>query len=241
MISVIIPTYNEEKNIEKCLKSLEKQTIPRNKYEIIVVDGQSKDKTVKIAKKYADKVIQQKSKGVGGARNDGVAAAKYDLIATTDADCIVLENWLEESIKGLSEKHVVLVFGQLKPLEEKKTLSIYPFAFYLSGKVMCLLNRLNLMNITCGANIAFKKHAFLKVGGFSDIPISDDFEISLRIKKEGKIKFINDMKINYNLRRIKQQGLYKGAILVELNNLKLLCGLKPIKKTDYARQNYDDA
>src|SRR3989304_1863883 len=99
MISIIIPTYNEENYIEKCLKSLSNQTLPRNKYEIIIVDGGSKDRTIDIARKYVDKVIRQKSKGVGGARNDGVNAAKYGVIATTDADVIVPDNWLERIVK----------------------------------------------------------------------------------------------------------------------------------------------
>ncbi|MBI4896489.1 MAG: glycosyltransferase, partial [Candidatus Aenigmarchaeota archaeon] len=77
MISVVIPTYNEEKNIEQCLLNIAHQTIPRHAYEIIVVDGKSKDKTRQIAEKYADKIIIQTSQGVGGARNDGVATAKY--------------------------------------------------------------------------------------------------------------------------------------------------------------------
>lgn len=51
-VSVIIPTYNEEANIESCLKSLCRQTLKRDEYEIIVVDGNSKDRTRELAKKY---------------------------------------------------------------------------------------------------------------------------------------------------------------------------------------------
>src|SRR3990172_3737337 len=135
MISIIIPTYNEENYIEKCLKSLSNQTLPRNKYEIIIVDGGSKDRTIDIARKYVDKVIRQKSKGVGGARNDGVNAAKYGVIATTDADFIVSNFGLIPSI---------------------------------------------------GANMSFKKDTFLNINGFKSIPVMDDFELHIRIKKLGK-------------------------------------------------------
>jgi len=58
------------------LKSLCHQTLKRSEYEIIVVDGNSKDKTRELAKKYADKVMIQTSKKVGGARNDGIMLAK---------------------------------------------------------------------------------------------------------------------------------------------------------------------
>ena len=72
MISVIIPSFNEEENIAQCLVSLSHQTVNKSDYEIIVVDGGSTDKTCEIARKYADMVFIQTSKKVGGARNDGV-------------------------------------------------------------------------------------------------------------------------------------------------------------------------
>ena len=77
-ITVVVPTYNEEKGLEKFLKQFKNQTLPRSKYELIIVDGDSTDNTRQIAEKYADKVIIQKSKGVGGARNDGVELASAD-------------------------------------------------------------------------------------------------------------------------------------------------------------------
>src|SRR5659263_340043 len=85
MISVIIPTYNEEANITACLQSLSNQTIRRDEYEIIVVDGNSKDSTCELARAYADEVMTQTSPKVGGARNDGVLRARGDIVATTDA------------------------------------------------------------------------------------------------------------------------------------------------------------
>ena len=85
-ISVVIPTYNEERYIEKCLQSLVNQTLNRDDFEIVVVDGGSADRTVELAEGYADIVIPQESKGVGGARNDGVEVSRGELIATTDAD-----------------------------------------------------------------------------------------------------------------------------------------------------------
>ena len=94
MISVIIPTFNEEENIAQCLVSLRHQTVPRGEYEIIVVDGNSKDRTREIAQKYADKVFIQTSPRVGGARNDGIMAASGDIVATTDADCILPPTWI---------------------------------------------------------------------------------------------------------------------------------------------------
>ena len=66
MISVIVPTYNEEESIASCLESLCNQTIPRGAYEIIVVDGNSKDRTREIAAKYADPDFVQRGKRSAG-------------------------------------------------------------------------------------------------------------------------------------------------------------------------------
>ena len=67
-VSVIVPTLNEEKYLESCLKSIKNQDY-QGEYEIIVSDGGSKDKTLKIAKKYADKVITCDKKGIAYGRN----------------------------------------------------------------------------------------------------------------------------------------------------------------------------
>jgi len=103
-VSVVIPAYNEESYIGACLNSLANQTLDRRDYEIVVVDGGSEDETVDIAREYADNVIIQHSKGVGGARNDGVEVSSGEIVAMTDADIILPCNWLEESamISGLT-------------------------------------------------------------------------------------------------------------------------------------------
>jgi glycosyltransferase involved in cell wall biosynthesis len=62
MISVIVPSFNEEANIATCLDSLSHQTVPRDQYEIIVVDGDSRDRTREIAEQYADLVFIQTSR-----------------------------------------------------------------------------------------------------------------------------------------------------------------------------------
>ncbi len=118
MISVIIPSYNEEANIARCLLSLQKQTVPRDEYEIIVVDGNSKDQTREIAEKYADLVFIQTSNKVGGARNDGVLRSRGDIIVTTDADCVLPEDWLENIRSEFSKRPIVHSSGPSTRLKE---------------------------------------------------------------------------------------------------------------------------
>ena len=117
MISVIIPSYNEDTNIGRCLLSLLAQDIPRNEYEIIVVDGDSKDRTREIAGQYADQVFIQTSRRVGGARNDGVLASRGEIIATTDADCILPPDWLRNIRDAFKDEDVVQLYGPVDPIE----------------------------------------------------------------------------------------------------------------------------
>ena len=114
MISVVIPAFNEGEGIEACLKSVCDQTLPRDQYEVIVVDGNSKDNTREIAAKYADKVFIQTSKKVGGARNDGVMEAKYDWIVTADADCFFPRTWLETIVNDFKNHPEAATFYHIK-------------------------------------------------------------------------------------------------------------------------------
>ena len=118
MISVIIPAYNEEATIQRCLSALSHQTIPRSSYELIVVDGNSSDRTREIAADYADLVFIQESERVPGARNDGFARAKYPIVATTDADRIAAPDWIEHILHSFKDPAVVLAFGPVTAIED---------------------------------------------------------------------------------------------------------------------------
>lgn len=260
MISVIIPTYNEEKNVERCLKSLKNQTVPRNEFEVIVVDGQSKDRTVEIAKRYADKVIQQKSKGVGGARNDGVAVATGNIIATTDADCILFEDWIERIQKNFDNKKIVGLFGPVKPIDIaeklKETLKDAP----KNAIKLCFLKlRIKMEELKYGmvwvfenlrlklgmkfghygiygANFACDRQAFETIGGYRNLPVLDDFEIGMRLKSLGKIAFDNRMTVGYSVRRIEKKGIAKHISFFLGNHIRLL--LRKKIKARYFKEVY---
>ena len=100
-VSIIIPTLNEEKNLPRVLKSIKDYMKDRSeKYEIIVVDGYSKDRTVEIAKKFGAKVIFD-DVGKGSALRKGMKVAKGDIIITMDADCSHQSSELGLLIEGI--------------------------------------------------------------------------------------------------------------------------------------------
>jgi glycosyltransferase involved in cell wall biosynthesis len=207
MISVIIPSYNEEANIARCLESLQKQTIPREEYEIIVVDGNSKDQTREIAEKYADLVFIQTSNKVGGARNDGVLKSRGEIIVTTDADCVLPEDWLENITSEFSKQPIVQLFGPVDPIEGgiKNRISLFfanmfARAGYYTGTLY----------YTLGCNTAFERGAFIQAGMYRTVDAGDDLEIARRMRKLGKVKFSNRVRVGFSMRRYQQYGTLKS-------------------------------
>lgn len=242
MISVVIPTYNEEKNIERCLRALNEQTIPRKDFEIIVVDGQSSDRTIEIAQMYADKVIQQVSDGVGGARNDGVRIARGEVIVTTDADCIPYSEWLEIVQEHFEDEKVIAVTGFLNPFDcedlNRYEAYIYRLLFLISNHLLTAFAITGFYHL-CGANSAFHRTTFLEIGGYLDLPYSDDIEIYKRLKPKGKMVLDKRMRVNYSIRRIRKMSLIKYIYQITRNDFVTL--ILKIKPTDdsYARQEYE--
>ena len=216
MISVIVPAYNEEQNITACLESLGRQTIPRDQYQIIVVDGGSKDRTREIAARFADLVFIQTSRKVGGARNDGAMKAEGEIIATTDADCIIPSGWLEIVRDGFQkDPSVVQLYGPVDPIgggvKNRLFLALantFSRFGYYSG----------LFNYTLGCNSAFRKDAFMEAGMYACIDAGDDLEIARRMKEYGRVKFENRMRVFFSMRRYEQFGtlrsLYEWVYIV---------------------------
>lgn len=207
MISVVIPAFHEEANIGRCLQSLSRQTIPRDEYEIIVVDGGSKDNTREIAEQYADIVFIQTSRKVGGARNDGALKSSGEILATTDADCIIPENWLEVILDNFENHDIVQLYGPVDPIEKG-------VKNWISLAFANLFSRIGYytgtLYYTLGCNTAFRRDAFIEAGMYRTIDAGDDLEIARRMAKLGKVKFDNRMRVSFSMRRYEQFGTVKS-------------------------------
>ncbi|MCD6460430.1 glycosyltransferase [bacterium] len=113
-VSVIVPAYNAEKTMALCIESLISQNYPKDKYEIIIVDNNSKDETAKIIKKYPVKyLLEDKMQTSYAARNSGIRHAKGEIIAFTDSDCIADKNWIKEGIKPFYDEKIGGVGGNI--------------------------------------------------------------------------------------------------------------------------------
>jgi glycosyltransferase involved in cell wall biosynthesis len=230
-LSVIIPTYNEERGIEATLRSISSQTLPRGDYEIIVVDGGSTDNTVKIASKYADLVIQQKSKGVGGARNDGAAVARGKVVVHTDADVIVRNDWLQQILSHFS-LGVVAVCGPDEPLEPDPK---YKVLYSLINLFSLLAYKLGVV-WTRGTNTAVLRDAFLKVGGYTDYPLCDDGELGLRLRRIGKVLYSPKIVVKMSARRFKKYGTLRVLKEWVKGDLMIFMGKRTVGR--YHKESY---
>lgn len=207
VISVIIPTYNEEQSISRCLQSLVTQTLPREEYEIIVVDGNSRDKTRDLAAQYADHVMVQTSKKVGGARNDGVRESHGSIIATTDADCICPPEWLATIQQGFEGKNVAQMYGPVYPIENGLK---YHFSLGLINGLSALGYHSGILFYTLGCNSAFQKEAFINAGMYRCLDAGDDLEIALRMRHYGQVIRNRKMRIGFSMRRYRQFGTIRS-------------------------------
>lgn len=120
ILSFIVPCYNVELYVEKCIDSLENQDIPKDDYEILAYDDESKDNTLcvleKLAKKYPNiKVTSHKNKGLSGTRNRGIREAQGDFIWFIDSDDWIEECCLAQIVGRLTRDVDVLAFNGFIP------------------------------------------------------------------------------------------------------------------------------
>ena len=211
LISIVIPAYNEKKNIEACLRSLKAQdyTGPR---EIIVVDNNSFDNTAQLALQEGATVITEPQIGVIYAREAGTRLVQGQIIIQTEADTTFPSNWLSRIIETFSaHQEAVAVIGSFRfadgPWWGK------PFTTLLFG-ITNLIYKINgrLIYIP-GANTAFKKQAWhgydikLDQGG-------DEVALLKSLKKEGQIIFLRHNTVLTSARRLKKGLLYNIFVIL---------------------------
>jgi glycosyltransferase involved in cell wall biosynthesis len=228
-ISVIVPALNEEKLIESCLKSIKNQDY-KGKYEIIVVDGKSKDKTVEIAKKYADKVIIAEKRGIAVGRNAGAKVAKGEILLFVDADTILCFNVLSEISKAFRKKSVVGVSCPVIPLSSKIRDFLIYWIYDQIAKTSIKTKNPHIAGICC----AYRKDVFEKVGGFNEkLKVYEDVDLSKRVSKFGKIAFVENTVALTSPRRIEAWGSTKAARKYIISYLNYLLRGKSIGYNEY--------
>ncbi len=222
-VSVVIPTYLEEETIEGCTKSIINQHFTEGRIETIVVDSHSPDRTLEVAKKCADKVIDLNERGVGKARNAGARVAEGDLLLFVDADTYLDLDFVSEMYSTFRDSKIVCVSGILRSLERLRTLdNLFAVSHYE------FLNRLASLSAHAGfplfpsVCVGARRSAFKKMGGFvEDMACAEDIAFSRHMGKIGKC-VVNPRAVSYtSVRRISQCGKRKMYSMYFKNYVRL--------------------
>ncbi len=230
-ISVVVPALNEEKYIGHMFDGLSRQIFKN--FEVIVVDGNSTDKTRVIARKRHARVLVEKRKGMGLARNVGARVARGRIIVFLDADTKPSPTLLDAYHEGM-EGGVVAATGPILPLEDaKKTISLgYRFVSTLFVRLTINVGRPALV----GSNFAVMKREFNRVHGFNkNFMTYEDWDLSARMGKLGSIRYIDDALVYTSVRRVQQWGIIGYVAFYAVNFLKYHLFKKPNKKYEQIR------
>lgn len=180
-ISFIVPTFNEEEYLAQCLSSIKaqiaKSTIPA---ELIVVDNNSHDNTLNIAKQFTDKVFVNSVKGSPSiTRNIGARESQYSILCFVDGDCILADNWISRLLAAFTNKEVGAYGGPiLSPANgnwvEKAWAPTESPRFVKTNGILA------------GANFSIRRNVFESLAGFNEDLISaEDDDLSRRVIQQG--------------------------------------------------------
>jgi len=190
-VSVIVPVRNGEQTIEPLLQSLLRLDYDRNELEIVVVDGNSTDRTRDIVRKYPVKLVIERKEGLNAARNAGIRNSEGEIIAFTDCDCIVPNDWVRKIVENFKDPRVSCVGGSAKGrdndfISQYADNSIIPLMPFFKTREELDMIKLFLHH-PAGCNMAFRRKSFKEVGCFDEsIRYGfDDVEFVERVCKAG--------------------------------------------------------
>ena len=190
-ISIIIPARNEQQTLKDCLDSLEQLNYPKTRREILVVDGMSTDNTRQIAELYDTILVENPKRSHRSGVNLGFKKAKGDIIAFTDADCIVDENWLQNSLKYF-EGCIAGVSGPIQmPPQQSTFQQAVAFLFSLAVRITKSSHKETQQAVQGVEDFPTCNAIYCKTALRSVMPLDEklyggsDLELNYRLRQEG--------------------------------------------------------
>ena len=225
LFSIITPTKNSEKTIKNTIRSLNNQVY--KKFEHIVLDSNSKDKTIEICRKYARykiRIYRKKDKGLYYAMNEGILKSKGEIIAFLNSDDWFNKNTLKNVNTTFVQNNSDIIYGNSKFYKKKR------FYFYN----LCDIDKIDYTNSLSHPSIFYKRYVLKKNLYNTKFKISSDYDLTLRlIKKRYKFFYLNKFLSNISLGGIssnillsskeffKIQKKYFGTIKSSFNFLRI--------------------
>jgi glycosyltransferase involved in cell wall biosynthesis len=231
-ISVIIPTFQEEKLAEKILSQFTQKLKHENNLELIVSDGGSTDKTLEIAGRFADKIIENTSRtkqNISIGRNRGAKAAEGKILVFVNADTMIdkIDEFFSTIRKAISDSDTTAVTCPVYVYPEEETF----FDRLLHSVMNIYFYSLNILGMGMGrgeCHIVGKEN-FEKVGGYDErIAAGEDFDLFHRLRKMGQIRFLWKLNVFESPRRYRKEGYYRIIFLWLANAVSVLIFKKSI-------------
>jgi len=198
--SIIVPARNEEKNIETCLRSILHNHYPKNLFEIIVADDSSEDRTAAIVRQLQEKYPQLKllnmneliHEKINSHKKKAIEAAIHhaggNWILTTDADCMVSENWLMNFDNYIRQTQKRFVAAPVAFTNKPNFLNRFQCLDFLSLQGITAASvSAGMHNMCNGANLGYEKQLFFDINGFDGIDqlaSGDDMLLMNKVKQQ---------------------------------------------------------
>ena len=200
ILSIIIPTYNEEEYLPVLLESIKKQSF--TDYEIIVADANSADKTREIAEEYGCIVVDGGLPAVG--RNNGAKVAEGEILLFLDSDLELTDEYLRKAIYEFRMERLGIAITQMKPLSSKVEDKIF---HDFANRFMISVEKIKPHGAGCYGIIA-KKELHDMCGGFDEsLTFGEDTDYIERLAKKEPFKVLRNAKIGVSTRRLEEEGI----------------------------------
>lgn len=227
LISVVIPTLQEEKIIEKSLMFYSKEFKDKYSLELIISDGGSSDRTLEIADKYADIIIKHdstKRQTIADGRNQGAMNAKGKTIVFINCDTIP-ENiesfyqFIKDWTLGINDYSKYLALACTVMPDTEKLLFKDRIFYGFHNFYVRFLNEIG-MGMGRGECQIVNSNVFKEINGYNPtIAAGEDFDLYRRISKQYKIGFVEDLCVFESPRRFRKDGYTKTVFLWTINSL----------------------
>jgi cellulose synthase/poly-beta-1,6-N-acetylglucosamine synthase-like glycosyltransferase len=211
LVSILIPAKNQERVIERCMQSLTSLDYPKDRLEVIVVDGCSKDNTAEIAQKYGAKVVYDDGKGRCRAHglNAGIVHARGHYIAFTDPDCSVEPEWLTRALPYFRASKVGGVGGHcFAPQDASPLAEATNFVAYLT--VSTLPKQPGAVPFIAGANSVYRAEAIKPLFPIPEVVAGEDAVLSLKARDaKWQLIFAPEVVVWHNMHYTNLLGLFR--------------------------------
>jgi rSAM/selenodomain-associated transferase 2 len=220
-VSIVVPVLDEEAGIEECLCRL-REDFPD--CELVVADGGSSDRTVELAARHAR--VVHSARGRARQMNAGAAATSGDVLWFVHADCVVPAAALAELRAALADRDVV--GGGLRIRFDRCSAGLEWL------RVTSNL-RARLLGQVFGDQAMFvRRNVFDELGGFPELPLMEDFELSARLRGRGRLAVL-DATVTASARRILAHGPWRMTVLMQWLKIQYVAGVDP----ERIRQRYE--